>query len=422
MAIVKPFKALRYNSEKTPVLEDVVVPPYDVISPAELAVMKKKSPYNYANLILSGDSSTYKKAAELLNQWREDQILISEKKPCLYFYEQIFQLDQYELFCQSVPEAIKKGGTLSRTGIFARIGLEDYASKIILPHEKTFPSHKADRYKLMEATNGNMEPVFLGYDSERFSGDEFRKIVLSKKPTAHYTDHFGVEHKLWAIDDELVSDAVEKTLAGLKFYILDGHHRYETALQFYKDHQSADAHLSHRYLLADICSFKQSGTIILPTHRLVKGLKISAEKALQDLKDDFEWSSATDLDDIEKKMLACPRAIYAVRVAGDKSSYRLLSLKADSRLAPQCKLDLDVLHGAVLPRLFNGAEPEIAYVKNILEWEARLDSSEFQLGFLVRPTKAQDVMTVAHESRRMPHKSTFFYPKIPSGLVINIFD
>ena len=423
MAVVKPFKGFRYNQTKIKKLEDVVVPPYDVISPSELVEMKAKSSYNYSNLILSGDSAIYKKAADLLQNWREEKVLIQDVRPCLYFYKQTFKLDRHELFCQIVPDSVKKGGTLSRTGIFSRVGLEDYTSKIILPHEKTFAVHKADRYKLMEATMGNMEPVFLGYDSDRFSGDEFEKITLAKAPVAHYSDCFGVEHKLWSIDDTLVHETVEKTLSGLKFYILDGHHRYETALQFYKDHQSSDARLSHRYVLADICSFRQPGTIILPTHRLISGIvPHTIERTLEALSTDFEISKVVNFKEVEEAMSATQGTVFGVRLAGD-TSYLVMKLKKDSGFKKQGELDLDILHEIALPKFQTiGAELNINYVKAIQEWESRLNTDEFQIGFLIKPTTSDEVMKVAQESRKMPHKSTFFYPKIPSGLVINIFD
>jgi uncharacterized protein (DUF1015 family) len=412
MAVVKAFKGFRYHltsREEKLELKDVVVPPYDVISPLELEILKSKSQYNFSNIILANPRDDYREARERLALWREKEILRPDAKPCLYFYKQVFSL----------------GSTFSRTGIFARIGLEDYSSKIILPHEQTFSHHKDDRYKLMEATGGNMEPVFLGYNSERFSGDEFEKIILSRKPEGHYTDDAGTEHFLWAIDDVLVHEEVEKVLRMQKFYILDGHHRYETALKYFKDHQNSDTKLSHRYLLANICSFKQPGMVILPTHRLLRGLKSdSLNRCLKNLENDFIYREVENVSDLEKDLSRNVSALPAFGLKrSDSIKYIFMQMKEDAFERYGKPLDLDVLHEKIIPMLeFSKGKPDIDYVKNISEWEAKLLSKEYELGFLIRPTKAEEVMKVATEGKKMPHKSTFFYPKIPSGLVINLFD
>ncbi|MDZ4678145.1 MAG: DUF1015 domain-containing protein [Oligoflexia bacterium] len=418
MAVVKPFQAWRYDTQKVGSLAKVVVPPYDVISPVELKNMKQMSSWNFSHVILAEGENKHQKASENVKQWMEQGALIQDQKPSLYFYKQEFKLDRYELFCQDIPPASMKNGTLSRTGIFCRVGLEDYENKVILPHEKTFAGPKADRYQLMESAQGNMEPVFLGYDSPRFSGDEFEKIVAGKEPLYSFTDNMGVEHKLWNITDVEIIKDVEKTLGNQKFYILDGHHRYETALKFFKDHQGEKE--SQKYVLANICSFKQPGTVILPTHRLVKGLKnFSKDSFLSTFEQDFEITPVATLGDIETQLKLSPTTAFGVMLSD--GGYHLMRLKRTSDLLKSGKLDLELLHENILELMGSPKEEDIAYVKSISEFEDRLKKSEFQVGFLVRPTTCDDVMAVAHKFGKMPHKSTFFYPKIPSGLIINKF-
>ncbi len=431
MSVVKPFSAWHYNTHKFKNLSEVVAPPYDVISAEELAEMKKKSPYHYTRVILPEGENKHIQAAELLRTWQREEILVQDKKPALYFYRQTFNLTPAERFCQSVPgHSVATQGhfipmkwhdsffvsgasqPLSRTSIFARIGLEDYSAKIILPHEKTFSGPKADRYKLMESTQGNMEPVFLGYDSPRFSGDEFEKIILSQKPTEKFIDDAGVSHELWAITDEKVIAEVEKVLGPKKFYILDGHHRYETALKFYHDHQAKDARLDHRYVLAAICSFRQPGTVILPTHRALKvGEVDKAKKNLMGL--GWEWSEVSDRKILEEKLMGSKVTCFGLKIPRNE---KYVFLKAPKDLE---KLDLDVLHDLVLP-VFD-KDPQLDYIKDLDELEAKVDQGIYQIGFLVRPSTVDEVMSVAEHGSVMPHKSTFFYPKIPSGFVINTF-
>jgi uncharacterized protein (DUF1015 family) len=419
MAVVKAFRAWRYDLKKVKSLAQVVVPPYDVISPSELKKMKTESSWNFSHVILAEGENKHEKAAKNFKDWQTEKVLVQEESPCLYFYQQTFALDRYELFCQDIPPASMKNGRLSRTGIFCRVGLEDYANKVILPHEKTFAGPKADRYQLMEEAQGNMEPVFLGYDSPRFSGEEFEKIVAHKEPLYAYTDNAGVEHKLWNISNAGVLAEVEKTLAGQKFYILDGHHRYETALKFFKDHGGGNP--SQRYVLANICSFKQPGTVILPTHRLVNNLKnFSPADFMSTFENDFEMAGVSSLNDLETQLKLSPTTAFGILFEGD-SSYKLMRLKRTSSLMKLAKLDLELLHETILEKL-GASEDDIAYVKSIPEVEDRVKKGEFQMGFLVRPSTCDEVMSVANRFAVMPHKSTFFYPKIPSGLVINKFD
>lgn len=412
MAEVKPFRGWHYNPEKIARLSEVVVPPYDVISEKELAHLQRLNPFNFSKVILPEGENKHQKAADLFQQWKSQKIFVQDPKANLYFYRQKFTLDPYERFCQKATAS-----SLSRTGIFSRVALEDYKTKVILPHEKTFAGPKQDRYLLMEAAKGNLEPVFLGYDSSSFSGGEFEQIVGSRKPLFEYSDFSGVQHELWPIDDQKISDDVAKKLARETFYILDGHHRYETALQFFKDHRSEEA----RYVLAQICSFNQPGTVILPTHRLIRGVKnFDASVFVKKLKSFFDLLPVGSPHELEVLLRDSGRGAFGLLLPGE-ARYSFLRLREGVALDTRLKLDLDILHGFILKTLL-GSEMEISYIKSIPEFEMRMKNKEFQMGFLVKPSTYEEVMDTARHFEKMPHKSTFFYPKIPSGLVVNLFE
>lgn len=444
MAVVKPFQGWRYNAEKVSSLSEVVVPPYDVITPKELKELKEKNPHNFSNVILADGENKHQKAAGLFEDWQKQEVFIQDQKPCLYFYKQTFRLNANERFCQPGLTDVPLEDSISRTGMFCRVGLEEYKDKIVLPHEKTFAGPKADRYQLMDAAQGNMEPVFLGYPSERFSGDEFSKVVLGSDPVSDYVDSYGVRQQLWAVNDPKVHKEVEAALEGNRFYILDGHHRYETALKYYKDHEKSDARLAHRYLLANICSLSQPGAVILPTHRVVRGLQTTElEKVSEALEGQFQFEKIEGVLALEKRFNEVPKkGVFGLAIEGMDTFYfgqpnDALASKYDG------SLDLDVLHEEVLTKLnklvgSSGGSGEevlggrmhdqshgdldVGYIKSLQAFENVMNQKEYQLGFIVRPNTMKDVMSIADGGKSMPHKSTFFFPKIPSGLVVNQFE
>lgn len=409
MATVKPFKAWRFDSSKINHLENVIVPPYDVISEKELAEMDKLSPFNFSKVILAKGDKKHLRAAELFKSWQKEEVLIQDKTPGFYLYKQEFNLDRFELFCQKITD----GHALVRYGFFAKVQVEDYANGVILPHEKTFAKYKADRYELMEAAQGNMEPVFLGYDSNFLTGEDFEKAVTNLKPVYFYEDRSGVQHKLWYVSAADVCSKIEKALQKEKLYILDGHHRYETALKFHQDHGGERT----KYVLANVCAFNQPGTVILPTHRLLKDLPdFSKDRFIDLLKKNFDVNQVVSLGELETKLKGSKKVGFGLRFGGDKSMF-FAELKKDPGI-----LDLDYLHETLFKEIGGGKEFATFYVKSIPEFQERLDHNEYEVGFLVRPNTYDDVIKKASHQEVMPHKSTFFYPKIPSGLVIHQFE
>ncbi len=403
MTVVKPFSAWRYDLEKVGNPADVIVPPYDVITEKERDQMMAANEFNFANIILAQGDEKHQKAARLLKKWQDSGVLIHDPIEAVYFYQQDFQLNSFELFCQKVPSK------LSRYGFFATVKVEEYKEKIILPHEKTFAKYKADRYELTDETKGNMEPIFLGYDSDFFSGKQFESAVKDAELLYDYEDNFGVKHKLWSVTNEKTISDLRAKLSQEKLYILDGHHRYETALKYYQDHPSDKT----QYVLANICAFKQEGTVILPTHRLVQGgPKFNGEKFLSNLKNRFNFTPVDSLKELESRLMDSENVAFGLRMGKDQQ-LTFLELKEKSS-----ELDLDYLHENIIP---DSVDAKISYVRSIPEFEDLMSQGEHHFGFLVRPNTYDDVVKKALHQEVMPHKSTFFYPKIPSGLVIHGF-
>ncbi|MBK9294326.1 MAG: DUF1015 domain-containing protein [Oligoflexia bacterium] len=408
MAVVKPFKAWRYNlSNKVKDLSRVVVPPYDVITPEELKEMKALSQFNFSQVILAEGENKHKKAAEFFLNLQSQEVLIRDNTPCFYFYKQDFSLSNYEQFCQDVDK------NLSRYGFFAVVQVEDYKNKVVLPHEKTFAKYKQDRYELMTQAQGNMEPVFLGYDSSDFTDSEFEQIVSDLKPLYDYTDRYKVHHTLWGVDNKVIIEKVEAKLKNQKLYILDGHHRYETALKFYQDNPQENT----KYVLANVCAFKQKGTVILPTHRLLK-FNSANEKALfnKRCEEFFTLENVDSLSQLEEKLKLESAVAFGIKFSGNKG-YLFAKLK-DKKGAKKSVdfLDLDFLHESFLKEEFKPY-----YVRSIPEFDQLLKENKYDVGFLVRPNTYDDVVGKALHQKVMPHKSTFFFPKIPSGLVVHSF-
>lgn len=406
MATVKPFRAWRYNPNKIKVLNDVIVPPYDVISPQDLARMKNASPYSFAHVTLNEGDDKHIKAAQLFKKWGEEKALVRDEKPAIYFYRQKFSLNKHELFCQNVQP-----GDLSRTGFFAVVKVEDYSQKVILPHEKTFSGPKADRYQLMKEAQGNMEPVFLGYDLPKFGGEDFDDVIRHGQKIYDYEDGSHVRHELWSVTDDASVALVVSVLKSERLYILDGHHRYETALQYFKDSRDPRS----EYVLANICSFQQPGTVILPTHRVLK-----FKKGLETIDNIMGRLVDRQKADFEQVETRCRKPGFGVfGFLNSDGRYEILSAKHQPS---DLDLDLDFLHEVLLKEMSSVSEFEISYVKDLLEVERMVRSREFDMAFIVRPNTSQEVMSVAGKFGKMPHKSTFFFPKIPSGLVIHSFE
>ena len=427
MAKVIPFKGIRYNSEKIKDLQTVVTPPYDIIDAAEQKKYYDRSPYNVIRLELgyqfpddTEENNRYTRAAEDFQMWLQKGALTQENQEALYLYEQEFST-----------------GTTKyrRTGFFARVQLEAFETGKILPHEETLVKPKADRLALMSACVANFSPVFGFYvDPEMVIDQEFNKIKASQTPELTLTDELNDQHNLWVLTDTKLHQKIRTALENQVLYIADGHHRYETALEFYR--KMKDKYPDSGYILMYVVNACDPGMVIMPTHRVVHSLPdFELVKFKKQLEEDFlvEQIPTSQADNLSALLSEQQEAGKIAMIMGTKeNSLYLLTLRDANRvqaLAPGkslawCSLDAAVLQVMVFQNLLGLSSEKIACQENITytrdEAEA-LDAlnHDAQLTFLLNPTKISQIKDVALAGDKMPQKSTYFYPKLLTGLIIN---
>ncbi len=401
MVMVVPFRGVRYNPERVGALDSVLAPPYDVINPKEQNELYEKSHYNVIRLILSrieGDEK-YVQAAETFRNWIQEEVLIRDSAPCIYPYYQEFEENERKI---------------TRKGFIAAVRLEDFSSKKILPHERTFSGPKLDRLKLTSACNANLSPVFAIYsDSE----GTLEKAIEEKcsEPIINAVGEDGVRNWLWRISDVDLISRIKTGMLGSSLLIADGHHRYETALK-YRDIQrkkfgTTTGNETYEYVMIYLSRAESEGLIIKPTHRVVKNLgSVQMEEFLEKLKTRFNLEKTPS----NKNISTLSHREFAILT---KDSVFRVSLKESFPVSYK-NLAVILLHSLVFGEIINEEEAEIFYTKS-LEEVVNLVKCEYKLGFVLPPLKATDVFEVVMAGEKMPHKTTYFYPKLLSGLVFH---
>lgn len=437
MATVIPFHGIRYNTGRISDMAAVVTPPYDVIDAAAQQKYYERHPYNVIRLEYGlqypGDddgNNRYTRAARDYREWLDSGILIREPDAAIYLQEQEF----------------RAGGKLyRRTGFFARVALEEYATGIIRPHEETLSKPKADRLALLSACRANFSPVFSLYNDRNNDGEHVKdreqplaaelNRVKQSPPDLDLVDDEGVRNRLWVITDPHIHHQVAAILRDRPLYIADGHHRYETALDYYgsvKD-RCPDA----AYVLMYLVSTADPGLVILPTHRVLHSLpSFDPHRLAHQLEQDFtvERLSVTEPDQVLELLDTPDRkdGTTLLMITPEPAVYRLtLNNQAGIRsIVPQKseawrRLDVAVLHVLILQQLL-GLEPEslarqenLAYTRDAVEAVQAVWGGGRQLAFILNPTRIEQVTAVAAAGDKMPQKSTYFYPKILTGMVIN---
>jgi uncharacterized protein (DUF1015 family) len=408
MADLQPLRTLRYEPAAVGSLADVIAPPYDVIDDAMRAELAARSPYNVVHVDLP---RSYDEAAETLREWRSRGVLVQEEESAVWVLRQDY----------TAPG----GGSRSRTGFFARVRVDEYGPGRIRPHERTHPGPKQDRLRLTRATRTNLSPIFTLFpDSEGVAGRAIAQITGSE-PFA------TVEGEtLWRSSDADLIAELQMALADTELLIADGHHRYETA-RVYADEVGGEG--EHRYVLMLLCALSDPGLLVFPTHRLLTGLKDDAEKqiAIRDvLRGSFEIEELGDASELEPP--ADGRVAFGYMDSFFKRPFRV-TLKdqsiADRALPgmpePYRRLDTAVLEALVLRGALAMSEDDISHLRG-LDYSKDLDdaieaveSGRADAGFFMRATPVEQVRRVAATGESMPPKSTYFYPKVPSGLVFN---
>jgi uncharacterized protein (DUF1015 family) len=415
VAEVLPLQAVHYDLGRVGALADVVAPPYDVIDDAQRAELAALSSYNVVELDLPrdpGGGDPYQHAAELLGEWTDEGVLARDSEPTIWALEQDY----------TTPD----GSRLTRRGLLARVRLAPYGEGI-RPHERTQPGPKEDRLRLTRATRHNLSPIFALHP-----GDAWRHLepALGGEPWGDVTDGDGTTHRVWRIEDPAIHEAIAAELEPGELLIADGHHRYETSLAYQREvgpGGPAD------YVLMALVSLEDPGLTVFPTHRLISGLADDPAKqeALgSGLKELFE------VEEVPKEQLD-PSGAEGVGVFGYLDSQfnrayrlRLASNPAlDRALAGRSEayrtLDAAILEELVLKGILGMSTDDIAakrgigYTPSIEEALAKLDAGDYQAAFLLRPTPVDQVREVAAAGETMPPKSTYFFPKLLTGLVFN---
>ena len=423
MAEIKGYKGLRFNCEKAGKIEELVCPPYDIISDQQREEYIKTNPHNIIRLELPKGDDKYNKAAEILKDWLEKGILVKEDKPAIYIYEE-------EFTAYGERKAIK--------GIICRVKLEEFSKGIILPHEFTLSKAKEDRLNLMKATNCNFSQIYSLYmDGGKNTLGKIDSLSRSE-PDIQLQDNDNVTHRMWIIKDEKAIADICSDFADRKLYIADGHHRYETALNYrnyLREQGLAKEGDACDYQVMMLVDMEHPGLVVFPTHRLVRNLdSFNAERVIDGCKEYFDVTEHSDINTIESTLMELynqGKKAYAFYCGGN--SYKLLVLKDNNiikKLLPNAstatqQLDVTILHTLILEKIF-GIDAEnmakqinLTYTKIFDEAISSVQQGNSQCAFILNPTRVSEIREVASNGEKMPQKSTYFYPKMITGLVMN---
>ncbi|HZU75370.1 MAG TPA: DUF1015 domain-containing protein [Dehalococcoidia bacterium] len=432
MADVRPFRGLRYDPARAGDLGRLIAPPFDVISPAQQRALHDASPYNAVHLEanLAPGAARYSTAATLLREWLGSGVLHTEREPAFYLYEQSFR---------------RGGRGYRRRAVFARVRLEPFERGIVRPHEYTLSGPKEDRLQLLRATRTNISPVFCLYRSD--AANPLARLALAEGAPGcvHAVDSAGDQHALAPVLDPEAQQRIAAYLRPRTLYIADGHHRYETALR-YRDERHAQAPSwtgdePENFVLMGLTAADDAGLLILPIHRLVQ--RPADEAALGRIRQYFslqEIEGDAGAPETLRAALAAQQAAPDVAfVAAGLQTNRLTLLTLRDRAAvetlmpaersPAWKgLDVSALQYGVLEAGLGidldaiAAGGIVEFTEDAEEAVAAVRTGRVPLALLVRPTRAEDIFAVADAGDRMPQKSTYFYPKLGTGLVFRSLD
>ena len=408
MVNIKPFKGLRYNIDKVKDFKLVIMPPYDVVSEEEKKEYLNSSPFNLLKITLNKD---YREAASIFDEWLSENVFVQDEELSIYIYSEEFLLD---------------GKRIERIGFIALAELEDVGMGNILPHEKTMYAPKLDRLNLLRYTRANFGQIFFIYEDNEKIIDHLLEKKMKEKPEIDFEDKSGTRHRLWKVDDEEITGRIEEVMKEKKVVIADGHHRYKAAFAF----RHENPHLEGtKYVMATFIN-KQEGLVILPINRLIFNVKADVNELLKKVEEFFTVKKEDEksmIRDLQKNKEKNAFGMYA----RENNSYYLLTLKEDKleKVKEICgfqySLDVALLHKLILERVLKissedlSKQTKLKYVKGSEEETLKeLKNKKYQFGFFLNPTKLSQVIELTNRNELLPQKSTFFYPKLFSGLVI----
>jgi uncharacterized protein (DUF1015 family) len=418
MADVQPLRALHYDLSVVGALGDVVAPPYDVIDASQRAALLARSPFNVVAVDLpEGEPDRYASARELFERWQAQGAVVRDPQPAIWAHTQRY----------TGPDGVVQ----TRRGFFCRVRIEEYGPGRVRPHERTHPGPREDRLRLTRATRANMSPIFSLYSDPAGAAWEALQAATAQAPWGEASDAEGTVHRLWRVADPAAIAAVKDAAGGAELLIADGHHRYETA-RAYAEEVGGEG--DHRYVLMCLVALEDPGLTVFPTHRLVRGLDDARREALAaTLRRDFELVEAPsgelapppgegplELGYIDSRLERPQRvrlkdqALADAALAGCSEAYR--------------RLDTGVLEALLLKGALGLSDEDISHLR---DFRYARDASEalqlvrgggYDVAFLMRPTPVAQVRDVAGAGENMPPKSTYFFPKLLTGLLFNPLD
>jgi uncharacterized protein (DUF1015 family) len=415
MAEIQPLRSLHYDLGKTGGLQDVLAPPYDVIDADLREDLVARSPYNVVTIDLPQGDDPYADAAARLQHWRASGVVTEDPEPAIWALAQDY----------TGPDGRRR----TRTGFLARVRVTEYGPGTIRPHERTHPGPREDRLRLTRATKTNLSPIFSLYsDPSNQATASLNQQTAAAERYAQTTDDDGTVNRLWRIGDQRAIETITQALAPQELLIADGHHRYETA-RVYADEIGGEG--PHRYVLMCLVALQDPGLTIFPTHRLVNGLTPDQHETLADaLRSNF------DIEPLNNTSELAPPENDKLEIGYIDAHFRkpfMLTLKdgaiADAALPdhaePYRRLDTAVLEALILKGALGMTDERIdhldglGYARDFDQALTSIESGEYDAAFFMAPTPVQRVQRVAEAGESMPPKSTYFYPKVPTGLLFN---
>lgn len=417
MALVKEFSALRFKDKAE--IASLCCPPYDIISEAEKSMYYSKNAHNIINLELPGQAAEdYETAAKKTNDWINEGVLALDKTPALYIYEEKFSV---------------KGVEYAFKGFTAYVKLEEFSKGIVLPHEETLSKAKTDRFNLLNATGCSFSQIYSLYNDPKGETQALVNKLSSGAPDVSFTDGDGVTHSLWIAEKSAETEQICRQFDDRKLYIADGHHRYETGLSFrnYLREQGVKNENSD-FIMMFLVNMENDGLVVFPTHRIVRDLNnFNRDELLEKCKKHFDLASV-EKDGAEAFLDAAYQKGDTAFVFCDKEGLCGLTLKdaavMDALFPEKSKalrqLDVNVLHSLILEDVL-GIDKEnmakqinLTYTRSLDEAISSVETTA-NCCFLLNPTRVSEIADVAKAGEKMPQKSTYFYPKLITGLVIN---
>jgi uncharacterized protein (DUF1015 family) len=433
MAFLKPFHGIRYNNKIAPDLSRVICPPYDVVSPSEQEEYHKLNKYNYIRIEhsreLPGDDESdnkYTRALGALGKWLEEGVLSKDPLPAIYIHDHFFELNNTEF---------------RRRTIISTVKVEEWSKMIIRPHEGTLPKARSDREMLLRTLKANTSPVFAMFEDEDYTIGSLLENLAASDPHISANGYENDRHELRIVTEPKALQKLSDLFESRPLYIADGHHRYESALKYRREQEALQRNITgeepFNFLMMELVSISDPGLVILPPHRLVRGIKRAnlnnLTARLGELFDItvFNLETGSDWESVEEE-LKKPGAVRLAIYGAVHNQVHVLTVKNQEMLSKMMpafhselykSLDVSIVDHIIMENLLGLTDmtdlTRISFNHNLEEVIKLIESGEHQLAIILGPAKPETIVSVADAGERMPRKSTYFHPKLPSGLVMN---